>query len=329
MDRAACACPFSSTELEPKMNLNRTILARSVAFAALALSLGGFTGCVGQAEQKRLQTAFDQARQQLAEDENDLETLRKKNADLEAQIAEMEKNGGDVDALKKDRDALMAQLAELKDKYDKLLSMAGTAPALPPDIDSALRDLAAKYPDLLEYDSATGRVRFKSDLTFDLGSTEVKPRAKEALGQFAGIINSPEIAKNELRVIGNTDDVPIRGTRGSINPTNRILSTNRANSVISVLTADGVSDLRLQAAGWGEFRPIVQNAPGKHGAEQNRRVDVYILPTTVPDGLTISTPGSSLPPRMHRKARPVTPTAPAAPSTPAGSTDSTVPLPKG
>ncbi len=51
-------------------------------------------------------------------------------------------------------------------------------------------------------------VRFKSDLTFDLGSTEVKPRAKEALGKFASILNMPEIAQQEIQVVGHTDDVP-------------------------------------------------------------------------------------------------------------------------
>ncbi len=215
---------------------------------------------------------------------------------MEAKVAELNRllGLGGNDALKRERDLLAQQLADLQKKYNDLLAMGANTPALPESINNALRDLAAKYPDLLEFDERLGMVRFKSDLTFDLGSTEVKPRAKEALGKFASILNMPEIAQQEIQVVGHTDDVPIHQTNTMrMNPNNWILSTNRGWAVADVLHQNGVGVERVTASGWGEQRPIAPNAPGHRGSEMNRRVDIYIRPTKVPEGITVSTPGTA------------------------------------
>lgn len=288
---------------------------RWLAVAALGAVLAGATGCVSMDEHKRLRTAFDQSQRELAEAQSDLAKLRQKISELEAQIAEkdaaLRAGLGPYDALRKERDALLQQLKKLQ---DQLRELAAQTPMLPKETRNALRDLAAMYPDLLEFDEALGMIRFKSDMTFDLGSTEVKARAKEALRILAGILNRPEIAKNEVRIVGHTDDVPIRNRAGTLNPNNWYLSTNRAHAVLAVLRADGVAESRGQAAGWGEQRPIAPNAPGKRGSEKNRRVEIYILPTEVPEGITISTPGPAVPRTTPRRTttrpRPTT-TAPA------------------
>jgi chemotaxis protein MotB len=283
-------------------------------------------------EHKRLQTAFDQARAQLAEAENDLKNMRARVAELEAKIAELNRllnNSGDLGALKRERDLLATQLADAQRKIQELLKLAESGPMLPKNVNDALMDLARRYPDLLEYDERLGMVRFKSDLTFDLGSTEVKPRAKEALARFATILNMQEIAEQEIQVVGHTDDVPIRQTNTiRMNPNNWILSTNRAWSVASVLHQNNVGQNRVTAAGWGDQRPIASNAAGNRGNEQNRRVDIYIRPTKVPEGITVSTPGRGPAPRRTTPApaprtpapRTITPptTAPATPGLPEG-----------
>jgi flagellar motor protein MotB len=273
--------------------------------------LMGATGCVSTAEYKSLQTNLQEAQRQIAEMQSDILGLRKHISDLEAQIAAKDEllgklKGGDS-ALLKERDLLAAELAAAKKKLNELLALGAGKPILDEPINNALRDLAAMYPDLLEFDEKLGMIRFKSDMTFDLGSTDVKPRAKDALKVLAGILNRPEIAKHEIRVVGHTDDVPIKVMAGKLSPDNWYLSTNRAHAVLAVLRGDGVSEARGQAAGWGEQRPIGPNAPGHKGSEKNRRVEVYILPTETPD-VTISSPAAT-------KAAPA-PKAPA--SAPAG-----------
>jgi chemotaxis protein MotB len=127
----------------------------------------------------------------------------------------------------------------------------------------------------------------------------VRPAAKAALAKLAQILNDAQIVNNEIQVVGHTDDIPIRagGPMATRNPDNWTLSTNRAWSVLDVLHTNGLKDNRGMAAGWGEQRPIADNAPGKRGNEKNRRVDIYIRPTTVPEGLVVSTPGAAVTPR--------------------------------
>ena len=289
---------------------------RLMLVALFALLFSGLAGCVSMDEHKRLQTAFDQARAQLAEAENDLTAARARIGELEAKIADLNRlleQGGGNSALLRERDLLAQRLADLQKKYDDLLASSIGKPMLPPRINDALRRLVDQYPDLLEFDERLGMVRFKSDLTFDLGSTEVKPRAKEALAKFAVILNDPLIAQQEITVMGHTDDVPIRkSTTMQMNPTNWILSTNRSWAVADVLHANGVAEARVSSAGWGDQRPIAPNAPGKRGSEKNRRVDVYIRPTKVPEGITVSTPGAPRPAAPAPAPRRTTP--PAAPA---------------
>jgi len=254
-----------------------------VAAAVLGTTLFGMTGCISMDEHKRLEAAFNQAREQLARAEYDLSTKQKEIDALKAQLADKDRLLGSglsgYDALKKERDLLAAKIAQMQKQIDDLLAASAT-PALPQVVINKLEDLARQYPDLLEYDKDTNRIRFKSDLTFALGSTEVSPRAKEALKLLAGILNIAEIQGNEIRIVGNTDDVPIRKSSTIIS--NWYLSTNRAHSVRQVLNEYGVGEARIQPAGWGEQRPVAQNAAGHKGNEKNRRVDIFILPTQVP-----------------------------------------------
>jgi chemotaxis protein MotB len=131
----------------------------------------------------------------------------------------------------------------------------------------------------------------------------------------------PEIAKQEIQVVGHTDDVPIRQSNTmKLNPNNWILSTNRAWAVTDVLHANGVAENRITGAGWGDQRPIAPNAPGHRGNEKNRRVDIYIRPTTVPQGLPVSTPGAGRPAPAPRRTAPAPRATPKAPPTTAPAT---------
>jgi flagellar motor protein MotB len=145
------------------------------------------------------------------------------------------------------------------------------------EIEEALDHLAAAYPDLLTFDASRGLLRFSSDFTFDLGSAAVKPDAAATMGTLADILNAPEAAPFELRVIGHTDNVPVERPRTKqLHPTNVHLSVHRAISVRDALVEAGVEPARIQVAGYGEFRPIVPN--GAKGAAENRRVELLLVP---------------------------------------------------
>jgi outer membrane protein OmpA-like peptidoglycan-associated protein len=44
------------------------------------------------------------------------------------------------------------------------------------------------------------------------------------------------------------------------------------------MVSNGIEPTRISERGFGEFRPVVPNAPGKKGNAQNRRVEIYIVP---------------------------------------------------
>ena len=69
-----------------------------------------------------------------------------------------------------------------------------------------------------------------------------------------------------LAVEGHTDNA---GTLAH----NQQLSESRAQEVVRTLTAQGVATARLQAAGFGQTRPLADNAT-EAGRAQNRRVEL-------------------------------------------------------
>ena len=57
---------------------------------------------------------------------------------------------------------------------------------------------------------------------------------------------------------------------------NQQLSERRAQAVVAALTQQGVAASRLQAAGFGQTRPLADNAT-EPGRAQNRRVELVKL----------------------------------------------------
>jgi chemotaxis protein MotB len=315
-------------------HLSASRIARWTAVACLAAALSGLGGCVSADQYKRLETAFNESQDRLAQADADLAKTRKMIDELNAEIARLKglDNNSAYDALRRERDMLAARLGDLENKYKELLSLSST-PIVPQNISNLLRDLAAQYPDLMEFDERLGMIRLKTDLTFDKGSTEVSAKGKEVLAKLAGILNNPQIERQELQVVGHTDDIPITqgGPLSQRNPDNWTLSSNRAWSVLKVLRDDGIRQDRGEAAGWGDQRPLAANEPNQGGSRVNRRVEIYIRPTTVPEGIVVSTgtPRAATPPRATTPPRTTPPASRPAtrPATPPAGPGVPVPRP--
>jgi chemotaxis protein MotB len=145
-------------------------------------------------------------------------------------------------------------------------------------LEQAIADLAAQNPGLMTYDAKRGMIRFSSDLTFDLGKTDVKPPAVDSLNQLAAIINSQTAQPYNVRIEGHTDDVPVTNQANRQKyEDNWGLSAFRAKSVMHVLEQAGVASQRMIISGRGEHVPLVVNVP-KTGARANRRVEIYLVP---------------------------------------------------
>jgi chemotaxis protein MotB len=263
----------------------RTFTVYSLAVLVL---LGMLTagGCVSKAKYDELMAMNRKANDERNAALAAAQQLRAENQRLTDELANVQ------NALaSKDKEISLLQSAknDLQKAYDDLMAkyqaLAGKPPTimegivLPPELDVALKDLAARNPELLEYDARHGMVKLKSDLTFEKGSDFVKPEAKAALAKFVQIVNSQTGMKYNIYVAGHTDDIPIlKPETKRTHPDNWYLSVHRAVAVEKELSSAGLAPQRIGAMGFGEYHPIAPNAPGKKGNALNRRVELWIVP---------------------------------------------------
>jgi len=260
-------------------------MAKIIGAAALGLLLT--TGCVSQEKYNALKLERDSLAEQNGKLQSDVNGARAEADAFKNQLQQIMANGGNLQALVTN---LQQQNAQLQAQYDELNRQYITAmnrPStngnfLPEPLNNALTQFAAQNPDLVDFDSARGVVKFKSDVTFSSGSADVTPKAKEALGRFSSILNSSAANGYELMVAGHTDNQrvsnPATVRAGHLD--NWYLSSHRAITVGSELRKDNVNPQRIAVVGYADQRPIASNS-SETGKAQNRRVEVLILPTTV------------------------------------------------
>jgi chemotaxis protein MotB len=207
-----------------------------------------------------------------------VQTAKVRLEQLKRQLETAEGRGSvEVNALQQKVAALEEDLAKKKELISTMQQqlLYGGA-SLPVELTTMLEEFA-KGKEMVEYDSSRGIVKFKSDLLFKSGSDEVAPAGSELVKSLCKIMNSEQGKKFDVIIAGHTDDQPILHSAAK-HPTNWHLSAHRAISVLDIMSANGISPERMSVRGFGEFRPIVPNAPNKKGDSQNRRVEVYIVP---------------------------------------------------
>ncbi|MDB5294065.1 MAG: motB 1, partial [Phycisphaerales bacterium] len=144
---------------------------------------------------------------------------------------------------------------------------------------------------------------------FSAGSAVVKPEAKQVIDKLAGILNGPAASQYELMVAGHTDNTPVSNpvTKKNGHLDNWYLSSHRAIAVSQELRSVGVQPNRLEVVGFADQKPVAPNGTDAEKA-RNRRVEVFILPTTVtgaavaPSAPTTPTPAPSKPAVAPRPA---------------------------
>ena len=245
---------------------------------AVVLMGGTLGGCVSRAEYDRLIEAN--------------RSLTNRNQELQASLDDCRSMSNEMTGRQLAADEAVRSLREENERLRGLVGMSDASlrdlesqlrslqlGALDPETDRALRELAAANPDLIQYDPSRGMLRFASDLTFDSGSDAVKPEAKSSLARLADILKARAAAAYEVHVVGHTDSQPISSRTAERHPTNMHLSCHRAISVRRELVGMGVPPDKVNASGWGEFRPAVPNtASGNTPA--NRRVEIYLARST-------------------------------------------------
>lgn len=260
----------------------RLILA-TVAFAAL-------TGCVPQEKYNALKIEKDAISEQLGQAQVDAASAKNAADAYRTQLEMLNSRGGDTQTLATklaaENGELRGQLAAMQGKYEAALNSKGEIiNVLPAPLQHELEQFARDNPELVEFDSARGVVKFKSDVTFAKGSADLTPQAKQAIARFSQILNGNAARNYEFFVAGHTDNTPVSNpaTIKAGHLDNWYLSSHRAISVGRELSQQGVAQKRLGVVGYADQRPIASNATPS-GQTRNRRVEIAILPTSVRDG---------------------------------------------
>jgi outer membrane protein OmpA-like peptidoglycan-associated protein len=110
------------------------------------------------------------------------------------------------------------------------------------------------------------KLQVPSDVSFDVGSAQIKPAFDPILDRFAQtLVDNP---KTTVRIVGHTDST---GSDAINDP----LSVNRAAAVRNYLGAQGVAPHRVAVDGRGSSEPIAANSTDA-GRARNRRVDIFV-----------------------------------------------------
>ena len=113
------------------------------------------------------------------------------------------------------------------------------------------------------------RLNIPNAILFNLGDAELQGRGPDVLKTLAPILSA---GRYVVSVEGHTDNLAISSARF---PSNWELSAQRAATVVRVLATSGVDTARLQAVGYADSRPLMDNGT-ENGRRENRRVTIFL-----------------------------------------------------
>ena len=156
---------------------------------------------------------------------------------------------------------------QLAEQSKKLQTTEATL-ALDKALESARKEFTADEAEVYRQGDKL-LIRLKA-VNFESGRADLPEKAIPLLSKVKTI--AEELNPMNIVVEGHTDSTGQPGT-------NKVLSQNRAEAVVTYFTSNGIDQEKIQAVGLGYERPIVTNKT-KEGRAQNRRVDVIITPST-------------------------------------------------
>lgn len=134
------------------------------------------------------------------------------------------------------------------------------------------------------------RVTFLADATFPSGRYELKylkEPAKIALDSIVEALQSQSLSRTfrEVRVVGHSDQDPVRDSTGRISGdfSNWELAASRAAVVARYLDELGLDPCKISATGHGAYYPAApppeNSQPSEEAKRMNRRIELEFVPT--------------------------------------------------
>lgn len=219
---------------------------------------------------KSLGDKLDEQKKRLAaEIESKNKILEQRQIELNAALANIEKERQNVMMIKEELEKTSARVrlleAELKRKDSAVMALR----------ESVIKALSGfdKLDITVEKRNGKVYVSMAEKLLFKSGSILVDPKGKDALLKLAQALNKQKDVT--INIEGHTDNKNISTEKIK---DNWDLSVLRATSIVRLLTVDGkIDEKRIIASGRGESQPVQSNA-SPEGRAQNRRTEIILTP---------------------------------------------------
>jgi len=184
------------------------------------------------------------------------ESLRKELTSREDLVAGLQEK------LQLEKSMAKAKIQDLKSTYDSLVS-------------GLERQVKAKEMAIREFEEKLS-ITFVDRVLFGFGEVTITPEGTGILRRVGEILKN--VHGMEIRVVGHTDNRPIRREYQRKFPSNWELSSARAAAVVRYFQEEsGLDPKSLEVVGRSFYRPAASNET-EEGRAQNRRVEVIIAP---------------------------------------------------
>ena len=230
---------------------------------SLSLSLLFVFSCVSKNKYVELETKSNETQAQLEQDKRT----------LQAQITKLQsENNSLLNTVEGLKTELRQEKLAVQQKEGEISELEKTRR----QIESSLKDQIAQKDIKLEEIEGKLKVTFVDKILFDSGSVMIKAKGQEVLLKLADSFRDNK--DQNIAVEGHTDDVQIGSALVDRFPTNWELSTARATAVVRFLQEKGnIEPERLTASGFSFYRPVATNETPE-GREQNRRIEIILVP---------------------------------------------------
>jgi chemotaxis protein MotB len=247
--------------------------ARKLAWALILLVLllaGGFAAFYAKIHEP-VALALADARQRATGAEHDRDAEHERAAGLER---ERDTLRTERDTLRTERDALRSRETELSSAVAERDARIAAMRAMQESLEEQLRGEIASGDVTIEQSDGRIAVRLADQILFAPGHAELSERGRAVIRRVS--VSLARMQDRMIQVEGHTDSTPLAGEALQRFPSNWELSTARATTVVRFLSEEtGLPGERLIAAGFGEFRPVADNATAA-GRRRNRRIELTL-----------------------------------------------------
>jgi len=175
-----------------------------------------------------------------------------------------------------ERDRLQRQLSVVGGEKNQLRERVQ-------DLQSAHNAVVSELRGQIERREVTvGRLKEKLSITFvdrilfEFGKASITLQGKEVLKKVGEILKN--VQAKQIRVVGHTDNIPIKESYRYKFSSNWELSAARASAVVRYFQEEiGLDPINLEAVGRSFYEPVASNET-QDGRAHNRRVHIIIAP---------------------------------------------------